>query len=52
MRAALAGSGSQALPQVAQTVAHSSPVASFGTGVDTIVVRHVVRPTATAPAGQ
>ena len=50
MRAALAGSGSKALPQVAQAVAHSVPVASFGSGVDTIVVRHVKSPTAQSGA--
>ena len=41
MRAALAGSGGQGLPQVEQAVTHSVPVASFGSGVDTIVVRRV-----------
>ncbi|HEY1445505.1 MAG TPA: glycosyltransferase family 39 protein [Acidimicrobiales bacterium] len=41
MREALLGSGTQALPQVAQAVAHSVPVASFGSGVDTIMVRRV-----------
>jgi hypothetical protein len=41
MRAALAGSGSSALPQVAQAVRHSSPSATFGSGGDLIVVRHI-----------
>ncbi len=41
MRAALAGSGSQALPQVAQAVDHSTTVASFGRGADTIDVRRI-----------
>jgi hypothetical protein len=45
MRAALVGSGSRALPQVAQAVAHSVPVVSFGSGVDTIVVRRVTTST-------
>jgi hypothetical protein len=41
MRAALVGSGSQALPQVAQAVAHSHPVASFGSGPAAVIVRRV-----------
>lgn len=41
MRAALVGSGSQALPQVAQAVAHSHPVATFGSGPDAVVIRRV-----------
>jgi hypothetical protein len=45
MRAALVGSGRQALPKVAQAVAHSVPVMSFGSGVDTIVVRRVTTST-------
>jgi hypothetical protein len=45
MRAALVGSGIQALPQVSQAVAHSVPIASFGSGVDTIVVRRVTTST-------
>jgi hypothetical protein len=49
MRAALVGSGSHALPQVAQALAHSVPIASFGSGVDTIVVRRVT--TSTRHAG-
>jgi hypothetical protein len=47
MRAALAGSGSQALPQVAQAVDHSTTVASFGRGVDTIDVRRIRIPATT-----
>jgi 4-amino-4-deoxy-L-arabinose transferase-like glycosyltransferase len=50
MRAALAGSGSAALPQVAQVVAHSHPVATFGSGPDAIVVRRVT--TTTSPGGR
>jgi hypothetical protein len=41
MRAALVGSGSQALPQVALAVAHSHPVASFGNGPAAVIVRRV-----------
>lgn len=41
MRAAIAGSGAQALPQVAAAVDHSVPVVSFGSGVDTITVRRI-----------
>ena len=41
MRAAIAGSGAQALPQVAAAVVHSVPVVSFGRGVDTITVRRI-----------
>jgi hypothetical protein len=58
MRAALAGSGIQALPRAAQAVAHSVPVASFGRGVDTIVVRRIstsarhASPHTTAPPTQ
>ena len=49
MRAALSGSGQQALPQVAQAVAHSHPVATFGSGADDIVVRRVSA--STTPGG-
>lgn len=45
MRAALAGSGSQALPQVAQVVAHSHPVVTFGEGPARVVVRQVTSST-------
>ncbi|HEX3333381.1 MAG TPA: hypothetical protein VHS57_03520 [Acidimicrobiales bacterium] len=45
MRAALAGSGALALPQVEQAVSHSVPVARFGSGVDQIVIRHIEPPT-------
>jgi 4-amino-4-deoxy-L-arabinose transferase-like glycosyltransferase len=48
MRAAIAGSGVQALPQVAAAVDHSVPVVSFGSGVDTITVRRIPHPTAHA----
>jgi hypothetical protein len=44
MRAALVGSGSQALPQVAATVAHSHPVVIFGNGPARVVVRRVSTP--------
>jgi hypothetical protein len=47
MRAALVGSGSQALPQVAAAVAHSHPVATFGRGPDDVVIRRVT--TSTGP---
>jgi hypothetical protein len=50
MRAALVGSGTQSLPQVAGAVAHSKPVVSFGSGVDTITVRHITSSTAPATA--
>jgi hypothetical protein len=52
MRAALVGSGSQALPQVAAAVAHSHPVATFGRGPDAVVIRRVTTSTghgSTAP---
>ena len=42
VRAALAGSGQTALPQVAQAVDHSVPAARFGRGVDEIVVRRIL----------
>jgi hypothetical protein len=45
MRAALVGSGSQSLPQVAQAVAHSHPVATFGSGPDAVVIRRVTTST-------
>lgn len=45
MRAALVGSGSQSLPQVAQAVAHSHPVASFGRGPAAVIVRRVTTAT-------
>jgi hypothetical protein len=51
MRAALAGSGSQALLQVAQAVDHSTTVASFGRGVDTIDVRQITATPPTATSG-
>ena len=54
MREALGVSGG--LPQVAQAVSHSVPVATFGSGIDTIVIRRIspqatTRPTA-APEGR
>jgi Dolichyl-phosphate-mannose-protein mannosyltransferase len=45
MRAALVGSGSQALPQVAAAVAHSHPVVTFGDGPARVVIRRVTTST-------
>ena len=42
VRAALAGSGGAALPQVAHAVEHSVPAATFGNGVDEIVIRRIL----------
>jgi hypothetical protein len=50
MRAAIAGSGAQNLPQVSAAVDHSVPVVSFGSGVDTIVVRRIPRTLSAAPS--
>jgi len=50
VRAALAGSGAAALPQVAHAVDHSVPAATFGSGVDEIVIRRIV-PAAASAAG-
>ena len=53
VRAALAGSGRTALPQVAQAVEHSVPVATCGSGVDEIVIRRILpasASSASAPA--
>jgi hypothetical protein len=48
MRAALAGGGASALPQVAQAVDHSTPAATFGRGSDQIIVRRI-HPVPAAP---
>jgi hypothetical protein len=49
VRAALAGSGASGLPEVEQAVKHSLPAATFGSGVDEIVVRRITPTPAPAP---